>query len=201
MSLWAAYTFQYLIIVHRLIIFLSLLAEPAAAGMLITRDFYAEITERGKQEASKCLSFFLSFLLSFTVACVVGTVSRWQADASCRESPEGKKKKKEKRNTRQPYEGNTGNNGTIVTSRPVNSAYDLIIPSMDCNRNNRDSQLRTSNVRLHPVVERNGRENFHCKSLRYVIREKYFPCNMYNMSYLILKCNMSVGHLKFSRDY
>lgn len=75
-SLWAAYTFQHLIIVHRLIIFLSLLAERAAAGMLITRDSYAEIAERGKQEASECLSFFLSFLLSFTVACVVGTVSR-----------------------------------------------------------------------------------------------------------------------------
>lgn len=60
-SLWAAYTFQHLIIDHRLIIFLSLSAAYAAARMLITRDSYAEIAERGKQEA--WASVFLSFFL------------------------------------------------------------------------------------------------------------------------------------------
>lgn len=33
---------------------------------------------------------------------------------------------------------NTGNNGTMITSRPVNNAYDLPIPPTDYNRNNRN---------------------------------------------------------------
>lgn len=44
---------------------------------------------------------------------------------------------KKKRNAKVTT-NNTGNNGTMITSRPVNNAYDLLIPSTDYNRNNRN---------------------------------------------------------------
>lgn len=50
--------------------------------------------------------------------------------------------KEKKRNTK-VTSNNAGNNGTVVASRPVNTAYDLTIPSTDGNRNNRDSAAVT----------------------------------------------------------
>lgn len=105
--------------------------------------------QAGNERASP-ISFFLS-LFFFIATCVVGTVNRWQADASCRESSERRKKKRNAKVTT----NNTGNNGTIITSRPVNSAYDLPIPPSDYNRNNRNlAQVASCSRPKQPEVSR-----------------------------------------------
>lgn len=70
-------------------------AARAAPGMLITRDSYAEIAERGKQEVSERLSFSL---LQWHASSVPLAVDKPMHPVVSH--PKEKKKKKEEKETR-----------------------------------------------------------------------------------------------------
>lgn len=100
----------------------------AATGMIISCDSYAEIAERSRQETNKLLIFLLHLVLSAFLSLSPlhrhALLVPLAVDKPMH--PVVNHQKKKKKYTKVTT-NNTRNNGTLVTSHPVNNAYNLTI--------------------------------------------------------------------------